>query len=734
MSLERRRHSSSSDDGRHFDDTAQGRFQNVRQLSNEEQFVQGARRMYRVLSKRDPRLTTEQGIRRLYDEIDNADFKTQEELLERMFGEAELQELVGESSEAVTPDDEEAFVENLRNTVQGDDLEPLVEEKKGRKILKAKLNKFDSFVEYLLQKINQQWLTLIYAVFPFHQVQTLVFICLVQFISLPSLLYFLPVLTAYASFFLMVYFTLKMFHNKSIKRQRKTWKRLLDVFSEKGDEGTPVEGDSYFITDNNWDTYVNFAVSVSLFVLSVGAADRKIPYCSLLCGTSVFFALMTFVSLADAYDRYALFGIFANLMSCLPIILSRMRISAGYWRIWRPFLQFKISYLIVSLSLPSICLLSIPVIYCLMASRTATWTDAVHAIVPHIVTIVWSDVAMTLLMIGWKAFGYVDLILACCAVSLFFFPTLAAGVLVLAVMVAQLKNSIDFISWAKALITIFVLISPFIVARVYNYLANKYKFSVSTTSPQKKKWIMLGVYFSALLMAISFLYEGQMTFDPAADVTNMTWTHYDRYCSLNSANTIENQITCSQLKGTAVNWKGTVQSVRIVNIDNSFEALLGYLPESIGQTLRCFYDSNRTTDDVAYAEGMRANECSLTEHNVYTFDVEVSGPYGERIVSSAKGQLILSAGHIFAEMLRLVDEGDVVRFVAFFDQYPIFRYPPRLKLLQLECANCKQFQKGRNSHLRVTNSKISRTGLWHRVFEAFKFCFNFMFAPVVRVK
>lgn len=32
----------------------------------------------------------------------------------------------------------------------------------------------------------------------------------------------------------------------------------------------------------------------------------------------------------------------------------------------------------------------------------------------------------------------------------------------------------------------------------------------------------------------------------------------------------------------------------------------------------------------------------------------------------------------------------MVRFVAFFDQYPVFRYPPRLKLLQLECTNCKQ--------------------------------------------
>ncbi|KAK6728795.1 hypothetical protein RB195_006068 [Necator americanus] len=713
--LHRRRSSASSDDDyRPSDIHLSERLHHDSRLSDDDKFSRGARRMYRVLSQHDPRLTTEHGIRRLFDELDNGDVQTQEELLDRMFQAAEDQGQIDESA-AVTPDDEEAFVENLRHTVENGDMEVLDEKIKGTRRQKANLSKFDTFVEYLLQKINQQWLTLIYAVFPFHQVQTLVFICLVQFVSLPSLLRMLPVAAAYASFFLMVYFTLKMFHNKSIKRQRRTWKRLLDVFNEK-DELThdKSSSESYFITDNNWEAYLNFALSVSLFVLSVGAADKRIPYCSLMCGTSGFFALMTFVSLADAYDRYALFGMIANLMSCLPVILSRMRFSAGRWHIWRPFLQFKISYLIVSLSIPSLCLLSIPFVYFIMASRTKTWSEAAHAIVPHIVTIVWSDVTMTLLIIGWKSFDYIDLILACCAISLFFFPTLAAAVIVLSVVAVQIQKAIDFVSWAKAVFTIFVLISPFVVSRIYKYLSEKYKFSVSPSSTQKKKWIMLGIYFSALLMAISFLYEGQMTFDPAADVTNMTWTHYDRYCSLTSANTIENQIQCSQLKGTAINWKGTVQSVRVVNIDNSFESLLGYLPESIGQTMRCFYDSNRTTDDVAYAEGMRGNECSLTEHNVYTFDVEVSGPYGERIVSSAKGQLILSAGHVFYEMLKLVDEGDVVRFVAFFDQYPVFRYPPRLKLLQLECANCKQFQKGRNSHLRVTNSKLSRTGLWHQ--------------------
>ncbi|KJH53483.1 hypothetical protein DICVIV_00226 [Dictyocaulus viviparus] len=611
-----RRTSSESSDSQETQDASKllRGLRNTRRHSDDDKFSRGARQMYRVLTKRDPRLTTAQGIRRLFDEVDSSNVQTQEELFERMFNSAEIEENIQHSTATMS------------------------------------LRKFDTFVEYLLVRINQQWLSLIYAVFPFHQVQTLVIICLVQII-----------------------------------RQ----------------------------------------------IRSVGAANKHLPYCCLACGVSTFFAMTTFVSLSDANDRYALFGMFANMMSCIPNIFSRMRFAAGSWRIWRPVMQIKLSYLTINLGIPSACLLSIPLVYFLMASKTKTWSEAAHLIVPHLVCIVWSDVAMTLFMIGWKSFGYVDLILACSAVSLLFFPTLAAVVIILSVMAVQMRNIIDIISWAKAAITLFVLVSPFIVVKFYNFITERMKLNDSSSCATKRKWILLFIYFSTLLMAISFLYEGQMTFDPAADVTNMTWTHYERYCSISSANTIENQIRCSQLKGTAINWKGTVQSVRVVNIDNSFETLLGYLPESLCQTLRCFYDSNSTP--LTSSDGMRANECSLSEHNIYTFEVDVSGPYGERIVSSAKGQLVLSAGHVFYETLRLIDEGDVIRFIAFFDQYPVFRYPPRLKLLQLECSNCKQFQKGQNSHLRVKNSKMSRTGLWYQVFNAFKFCFNFAFAPLMKI-
>jgi hypothetical protein len=174
-------------------------------------------------------------------------------------------------------------------------------------------------------------------------------------------------------------------------------------------------------------------------------------------------------------------------------------------------------------------------------------------------------------------------------------------------------------------------------------------------------------------MAISFMFQGSDSFDASRELTNMTWSQYEKYCDMNGANIIKSQEQCSQMKGTSVNWKGQVQAVRISGIDNSFETLLDYLPDSIEQYLRCFYDTDTSDKEkMPKGKGIRPNECSLTKHNMYTFELEIVGPYGENRMTNNKGQILLTAQHIFKEMLEILTEGDVVRFVGFFDTYPVF--------------------------------------------------------------
>uniref|UniRef100_A0A1I7Y852 POT1PC domain-containing protein n=1 Tax=Steinernema glaseri TaxID=37863 RepID=A0A1I7Y852_9BILA len=233
-------------------------------------------------------------------------------------------------------------------------------------------------------------------------------------------------------------------------------------------------------------------------------------------------------------------------------------------------------------------------------------------------------------------------------------------------------------------------------------------------------------------MSISFLYQGQIAQDAHADITNMTWSKFHQHCAFTDPSTVKQQIDCSQLKGTAVNWRGSIQSVRIIGIDNSFESLLDYMPDSLSQTMRCFYDSDR--GDVDTNTGISPNLCSLTSHNVYTYELEVAGPYGERVISSSKSSVLLIAQHAFHDVAQILEEGDVVRFVGYFDNYPIFRSPAQMKLLLLECLSCKQMHQNKQlRHLRLTSVKADRSRLWSRVFFAFKFVFNFICAPLFRI-
>uniref|UniRef100_A0A183BXM7 Wolframin n=1 Tax=Globodera pallida TaxID=36090 RepID=A0A183BXM7_GLOPA len=691
-----------------------------------------ARRIYSALDGMENR----RNARELLQSIKDTSDERQKNVIDSVLRNIEFNEAIGDGTEALTDEVKASLLEQLSKTIEEE-----VQNRSGESENKA-LGLLNSVADYLLKKLQQQWRTLIYALFPLHQLQTLLLICFVQFIGISAIFNAVPVLLAYLSFALMLYFTLAMFRDKSILHKKIVWERVIGFFRERShngqsvplveaDEGTnaTAEGQNPKVPQRNDDIgtedergggeegpnsaflmesfspYANFLIALFVFLFSVGAAEKVMPNSLFFCAISLLITMMCFFGLTDGGggDRYAIAALAANFFSCVPALASKMKLPIGYWRVWRPFCVIHFGVICLNFGFPALAYLAIPLILIAMAFRQ-------------------------------RPFCRTSFILTGSLCSVFLLPshiglTLAGGILF-----SQLKSAIDLVNSLKVFATVLVFVMPFFIRKCYVRIAKHYNFRLFQ-SDSSRVWALFVVYFFASLMAISFLYQSPAAFGASEQITNMTWAQFDQHCALNSDNQIHSQEECSQLKGTAVDWKGTVQTVRVVDIDNSFETLLDYLPDSVAQALRCFYDTEEGQREGGQTppKGLRFNRCSLTHHNHYTYELEVSGPYGEKFqISVNKGQLLLSAQHSLGDTLRLLDQGDVVRFVAFFDSYPIFRYPPRLRLLQLECIICKKVNS-RNKHLRLTGVKNSRRKLWARFYYAFKFMFNFLFAPMAHV-
>ncbi|VDN55821.1 unnamed protein product [Dracunculus medinensis] len=432
--------------------------------------------------------------------------------------------------------------------------------------------KVDAFMEFLLEKLQRQWITLFYMLIPLHQIQTLILICFVQLISFDTIMNILPIVTCYMAFGTMMFNTLRMFKDLKLLRQREIWLRILKIFSN--DLSNLNDSANSRFSTISWEPYINFFISLSLFVLSMGMADKTLPNSILFFGVAILFAILCFVSLADSSDIFTIIAVVANFVSCLPIILKKMDLSMGYSILWKPLMEYRFYAFHFSVGLPSLALLIIPLSY-IVLTRNKKLPDVLHIIIPHIVSLfnslfvclAWADIGLTFWLMYYRHFYLSGVLITMALTFLFISPSLIGIIVVASVPLVQLIYSI------------------------------KMSF----------KWIKKKIFESYL--------------------------------------------------GTAVDWKGSVQSIRVVRIDNSFETLLDYLPEVINQAIRCFYDLE--ISNTQHVTSL-SDQCSLIAYNVYSFEIEISGPFGEHHFSSNKGLLILAAPNIFAEMLKMVDEGMVI--------------------------------------------------------------------------
>lgn len=367
--------------------------------------------------------------------------------------------------------------------------------------------------------------------------------------------------------------------------------------------------------------------------------------------------------------------------------------------------------------------------------------DMYTVVIPHIVCIAWWHTSLELFLVNdvraiFTSVGWYDVFLTFGVIWLITFPTMAALALVVAVVAAQLRNVFDTVSLTKTAITATILLLPFLYRKLRS-LAEKRNWTAAKATGAgewKMTALALVIYGFLVFASAAVLYESRFTTGDVAGgklARELSWTQYEKFCSYgdeNLGNRLRQQVACSQIRNAMVNWKGTVQAVRISKIENIFETVLSYLPDELASRLRCFYGEkvNETTSDGS-AMGLPFSECTLAKHNVYTFEIDVAGPWGLHTLSSAKGSAVLIASAAFQDIVKEFEQGDVVEFTASFLPESLLKYPPKLKLIQLQCVACQLLPVDQQTKRYVAPYSGN---IWSKLFNACSFLFNFICSPV----
>ncbi|XP_023029116.2 wolframin ER transmembrane glycoprotein wfs1 [Leptinotarsa decemlineata] len=450
------------------------------------------------------------------------------------------------------------------------------------------------------------------------------------FFSSDNVLYFLPMLVYYTSFFVMVCATFQMLQNQREFIDFRLWSGLFLCYS--GGSLNAEETEHQYIR-NNMKPYGQFFLSflINLLVYPV-ISEQWIPQSEL---TIVTF-LLTFTTLLGfmpkhrsktVFDPLVLFSFAVNVLAKYPYETDPV-VTQG----WR-FLELKIptfpSYVIGNgiefcISFRFVLYASIPLIFLRVAYRQR-WRGTYKMLIPHCVTLAWLQICIISSQ-GATMFGLLRGTLALVGVVLFL-PLVGITSVILPV-VAVTKWIIT--SNLIYTVCVFVILSTLGMGICYVCAQTRYKKYTAI--------IQIVLMVLAFLVLINSSARDQVDgyFEEAKSPQELSWNVFQRFCHQpvwQEENFAVSQIKCADLDGSRVHWSGYISDIKVMSISNTYKRLFDRFPSRLSRNLYCLFgeetesDCERVPDIVkedcmTFFDAIRSvSRCSLRKYNKYTFEI-----------------------------------------------------------------------------------------------------------------
>ncbi|XP_043530159.1 wolframin isoform X1 [Chiloscyllium plagiosum] len=598
-----------------------------------------------------------------------------------------------------------------------------------QKIVKYPLHALMEIKEHLIDFASKAGMHWLHTIIPLHHVNALVFFFIISNLTISFFAFIIPLVIFYLSFISMVICTLKVFQDSKAWDNFRTMTDLLLRFEPDLD----VEQAEVNFGWSHLEPHIHFMLSAFFVILSFPVADKDWIPCSELSVIAIFFLITSYTSLSTSAEPYTRRALITEVLCAVIGFLYTLPDNWSYLRIiGEPFISMPIGHVfMLNLGIP--CLLYFLLFYLFFKmAQLRNFKGTYYYLIPYLVCFMWCELAIELL----RSSTGLGLIRASVGYFLFLFalPILLIGVAIM--IFIQLIKWFISMELIKILVTLVLCTIPVVLHMWTKATGTLLALVKSLTRSSVVKLIL--VWLTAIMMfcwVYVYRSEGMKVYN-----STLTWQQYSFVCgprAWKETNMAQVQILCGHLEGHRVTWTGRFKYVRITEIENSAESAINMLPYFLSDWMRCLYgetypdcDPKNVTvmeEDLCRLKFLTKHTCHLKRFCRYKFEITVGMPYGsngnETLEDDATKDIVLRASNEFKNVLLNLGQGSIVEFSTILEgklgsKWPVF------ELKAIKCLNCMaKLTPASARHVKIEHD-------WRGIVKlAFKFAFNFFFAP-----